>query len=82
MTISITYYTPLDSLGDVSESDAVKFRAWAESYIKAKYPKADIEVTEENSLRTCSVSGASSGEEEDEIIDFVSRVFDHCDWDF
>ena len=77
--MNITYYASNDSMGDTSERDCELFRAWAAKEIKAEYPEHNVTVSGEQSLVTAETDDDRN---EDEIIDFCSRLWDSCPWDW
>jgi len=80
--MEITYYANIDSMGDTSEAQAEKFREWARAEIARAYPDADVNVTDEQSLQTASVYCGDDYEQEEEALDFCSRLWDRCPWDW
>lgn len=80
--LEITYYAENGSMGDTSATDCDAFRAWAKSELENEYPEASVEVSDDMSSVECHVKGAESREQEEEIADFCSRLWDRCPWDF
>jgi hypothetical protein len=80
MALSITYFAPTTSMGDTSEDDAAAFRSWAQAQLLAEWPDAAITVSEGDASRQTAINGAESSEQEDDIIDFVGRLWDNFPW--
>jgi len=76
--MKITYFASIENMGDnVTEADAYGYREWALAELSAKYPEAEIEVSDEQNLIQASCDDDSR---EDEIGDFCSRLWDRCPW--
>lgn len=73
----INYSTDNNSMGDTSDQNCDKFREWAKEELEREYPDYDITVSDEQkNLYTDDIDN------EDEIIDFCSRLWDNCPWDW
>ena len=77
--MKIFYYADNASMGDTSTVDCEKYRNWAASEIEAAYPGHEVKVLNEPS--TIQV-WTNDYENEDEIKDFIHRLWDACPWDF
>jgi len=77
--MQITYYADNNSMGDTSGTDCDKFREWAQGQLEAEYPTHDVTVTDEQSLQTAYTDDIDN---EDEIIDFCSSLWDNCPWNW
>jgi len=77
--MEITYYADNNSMGDTSATDCDKFREWAQDELEKEYPNHDIAVTDEQSLQTAYTDDLDN---EEEIKDFCSRLWDNCPWDW
>lgn len=76
---TITYYADNGSMGDTSDQHCDKYREWAEQELKREYPTHVIEVTQEQATVTAYTDDLDN---EKEIIDFCSRLWDNCSWDW
>ncbi|MGL5397957.1 MAG: hypothetical protein ACRDBQ_22205 [Shewanella sp.] len=75
--MKITYFAATENMGDASECDGQNFRSWAFAQIESRYPDADIEVLDEQSL----VTGRVDEEEiECEVLEFLDGLWDRCPW--
>ena len=75
---TILYRAATRNMGETSEQDAAKYRAWACAEIKAEYPDAaQVEVLNEDRVSTVYA-------EEDyykyQILEFLSELWDRCPW--
>lgn len=77
--MEIIYYAYTGNMGDTPEDWADAYRKWAKSQIEQEYPDAEVDVLNEDSVNQVYVN-AESYQEEDEITDFVSRLWDNCSW--
>lgn len=77
--MEIIYYAADGSMGDTSPEDCEKFREWAQRELRERYPSMEITVTDKPSSMPVTTDDL---ENEEEIIDFCSRLWDSCPWDF
>jgi len=76
--MKITYFAPIENMGDnVTESDAEGYRGWALSELAKEFPEAEIEVSDEQSIKTTHCTDENRQEEAEE---FCSRLWDRCPW--
>lgn len=76
---TITYHAATSTMGDTTEFQATNFREWAKEQLTAKFPAYDIDVSSEESLVTAYTDDEDA---RDEIIDYCSRLWDSCPWDW
>lgn len=75
----IIYYAADSSMGNTNEHDCSEYRSWATRQLVAEYPDYDIEVKDEESL---VVAWTNDEENRGGIIEFCSRLWDSCPWDW
>jgi len=75
----IEYYAANSTMGDTSDEDCEKYRQWATEQIKNEYPGHNVNVINQESLVN---SWTNDEEKKEEIIDFCSRLWDRCPWDW
>ena len=75
----IKYYADNSSMGDTSDADCDAFRVWAMVQIRVTYPEHKVSVHAVPSLNVCSTNDE---ERECDIMDFCSRLWDRCPWDW
>lgn len=75
---TIIYRAATCNMGETSEQDAAKYRAWANAEIEAAYPEAaQIEVLDEDRGSTVNTEEYY---EECQILEFLSELWDRCPW--
>ena len=75
---TILYRAATCNMGETSEQDAAKYRAWAKAEIEAAYPEAaKIEVFDEDRGSTVNTE---EYDEECQILEFLSELWDRCPW--
>lgn len=77
--LQITYYAADVNMGDTPAKECDQFRVWAKQQLESEFPGHDITVSEDNSLNTCNTDDIDN---EEQIADFCSRLWDRCPWDF
>lgn len=80
--LEITYYAENGSMGDTDEANCDAFRAWAKKALEAEYPGAYVDVSGNMSSVECFVKGADSRDQEEEIAEFCSNLWNNCPWGF
>ena len=76
--MKITYFASIENMGDnVTDADADGYRNWAFDQLSAEYPDAEIEVSDEQNLKSFSCDDDSL---EDQVGEFCSRLWDRCPW--
>ena len=76
----ITYYAPNDSMGDTSNADCERFRAWARNEIENRFEGYYVRVVDSQSPTQCKVVGSSGLIEDDEIREYVQGLWESCPW--
>lgn len=76
---SIKYYADTSTMGGITEAQAVNYRQWAYSELKAAYPDADIEVVDFGSVGD-SIIIADADCDTDDALSFCRELFDRCPW--
>ena len=80
----IIYRAATCNMGDTTEQDGDKYRAWAESEIRKEYPDATIEVRDEDGRSLVypdySRSFAESDDEALAAEEFLCELWDRCPW--
>lgn len=75
---TIFYRAATCNMGETSEQDADKYRAWAKAEIEAAYPEAaQIEVLDEDRGSTVY---ADDYTEECTALEFMYHLWDRCPW--
>ena len=75
----IEYLACNQDMGDLTDKECDLYRAWALRQIESRYPTHIVSVTD----RTGIVSTITDDEENrEDIVDFCSRLWDACPWDF
>lgn len=77
----IIYYAPTSTMGETSESDAEKYREWAQKRLQNKFPDFEIEVSEkENTVSFWT--NIDDVQMSDRIEMVIHNLWDYCPWDF
>ncbi len=76
--MKITYFAPIGSMGDnVTEADADGYRDWALSELTKKFPDAEIEVLDDQSIKSVHCTDENCQEE---VEFFCHYLWDRCPW--
>lgn len=75
----IEYYAANSTMGDTLDADCDKYRQWASEQIENEYPGYKVDVIDKGSLVN---SWTNDEEKRDEIIDYCSRLWDRCPWNW
>lgn len=76
----ITCYAATENMGDeTTESSADQYRDWAASELEKQFPNVDIEVSDEQNLKSFS---CSDDLDEDFVGQFCKSLWDNCPWDW
>lgn len=73
----ITYFAATENMGNASEHDGAQYRAWAAAQIEIRYPDADVDVVDEQSL---VIGRVDDYEMEYEVLEFLGGLWDSCPW--
>lgn len=76
---SIEYYADNTTMGDLSDEQCDQFRRWAWEQLEMNFPKHMISVTNSPHL---PIVETNDHLDEDDILDFVYRLWDRCPWDW
>jgi hypothetical protein len=77
--MDIEYFAADQNMGDTSADDCSAFRQWAREQLEEEYPAHDIRISTAQSL---DQRITNNEENRDEIVDFCSRLWDNCPWDW
>lgn len=75
----IKYYADTSTMDGITEAQAVNYRQWAESEMKAAYPNADIEVVDFGYVGDSIIIG-DAGCDTNGALNFCRELFSRCPW--
>jgi hypothetical protein len=81
MSNKIIYYAPTANMGETSESDAEKYREWAQKELQNKFPDFEIEVSEKENISSFWTN-VDDSQTHFRIEIILSNLWDYCPWDF
>jgi len=70
----ITYYAHIDTLGDMSDEQAERYRAHVKEQLQSYFPHHSIDVSDMQSLNTVETNDYTI---EDELLELVKNIWDH-----
>ena len=81
MTNKIIYYAPTSNMGETPESDAEKYREWAQTELQNKFPDFEIEVSDKENISSFWTN-IDDIQMNDRIEMVIRNLWDYCPWNF
>lgn len=77
----IIYYAPTANMGETSETDAEKYREWAQKELQTKFPDFGIEVSDQENIQSFWTN--IDDVQMNDIIEMaIHNLWNYCPWDF